>query len=183
MDLPFFVYTISYSTCDNIKYMRRNLYSEEDVDHWVDLHSSGIPFSRIAKEVGAHEYTIAKRLRTRGITSNKGRPKAIFCTKCGSDDRVDQGICYECTRSLKKDCKYRRTYGISLKDFETMLVDQDNRCAICRTDTYMGHNWHVDHSHKTGQVRGILCANCNTALGKFQDSVDILESAISYLLR
>ena len=52
-------------------------------------------------------------------------------------------------------------------------------CAICgRPDPE-----HVDHSHETGVVRGILCFNCNGGLGQFRDSIDALLNAVSYLTR
>lgn len=77
-------------------------------------------------------------------------------------------------------------YGITLDQFEQMLRDQDNRCAIC--NMYIdGYNdkgrirANVDHDHATEVVRGLLCSNCNSGLGHFKDSVRRLALAIVYL--
>jgi hypothetical protein len=84
-----------------------------------------------------------------------------------------------------KMVKYLKTrrckiFGISLQEWERMHADQGGVCAICsRPDPKKSLS--VDHSHSTGKVRGLLCGNCNLALGQFRDSADILESAASYL--
>lgn len=72
-------------------------------------------------------------------------------------------------------------YGISETDWDALFVAQGNQCAICLGKECHGKNWHTDHCHTTGKVRGILCGWCNTALGKFQEDSRILESAIKYL--
>ena len=71
--------------------------------------------------------------------------------------------------------KYR--YGIGADEFDELVRGQGGVCAICgRPDPE-----HVDHSHETGAVRGILCFNCNGGLGQFRDSVDALLAAVAYL--
>ena len=79
--------------------------------------------------------------------------------------------------------KYQRMYGITIEDYVRMLEEQGGRCAICRTDEPggSGSRFAVDHDHKTGEVRGLLCKNCNTGIGLLQDNVLILEQAIRYL--
>jgi hypothetical protein len=74
-------------------------------------------------------------------------------------------------------------YGLSLEDYNNKLKEQDHKCAICRcdeTDAFKGLLF-VDHCHTSGKVRGLLCHHCNTALGKFRDSKEILSSAIDYV--
>ena len=71
----------------------------------------------------------------------------------------------------------KRRYGIGADEFDALLAKQGGVCRICgRPDPE-----HVDHDHKTGRVRGILCFNCNGGLGQFADDVDRLESAAHYL--
>lgn len=69
-------------------------------------------------------------------------------------------------------------YGITKQQYDDMLIAQDGNCAICTLPMTQPH---VDHNHKTGVVRGLLCFKCNTALGKFQDNVANLKRAITYL--
>ena len=71
----------------------------------------------------------------------------------------------------------KHRYGIGADDFDALVVQQGGVCAICGRETPE----HVDHSHDTGAVRGILCFNCNGGLGQFRDSVDALVSAAAYL--
>ena len=71
-----------------------------------------------------------------------------------------------------------RVYNLTLKKFEKMIEKQNNKCAIC--NVYMDKPF-VDHCHKTGKVRGLLCHKCNTALGLFKDDLLIVKSAVKYL--
>ena len=69
-------------------------------------------------------------------------------------------------RSLK------RLYNITIEDYDLMLRDQEYGCAICGTDKPGGMGrFHVDHDHKTGRVRGLLCHRCNSILGYSGDSI------------
>lgn len=76
-----------------------------------------------------------------------------------------------------RDAKYRYKYGITLRTFEEMLVDQKGVCAICKSANKLA----VDHDHKTGLVRGLLCYSCNSGIGQFRDNPTYLEAAIRYL--
>lgn len=71
-------------------------------------------------------------------------------------------------------------YGLSLEDYTALLEKQGGRCAVCGTPPD-GRRLSVDHNHETGEVRGLLCLNCNTTLGKVGDSPEILMEAIAYL--
>lgn len=79
-------------------------------------------------------------------------------------------------------CSLRRKYGISPEHYDKLLKSQGGRCAIC-VSLPKRRKLDVDHCHKTGVVRGLLCWRCNTAIGKFQDDPNILEQAASYLKR
>ena len=73
----------------------------------------------------------------------------------------------------------RRTYGVTPSEYDAMSARQDGKCGICDGvfDRLM-----VDHCHKTGRVRGLLCRECNFAVGRLRDSpVNALAAAI-YLL-
>jgi hypothetical protein len=85
-------------------------------------------------------------------------------------------------RSYKRKQHYREQYGITLEERDQMLTAQGNCCACCGGKSpkhKMG--WVVDHCHKTGTVRGILCQPCNLTLGKVAESIDHLKAIISYI--
>jgi hypothetical protein len=83
------------------------------------------------------------------------------------------------------NCKYR--YGITVPERQILVDSQNNKCAICKDELEgWGRGWSskssaVDHCHRTGKVRGILCYHCNTGIGQLKESVEILKLAISYL--
>lgn len=78
----------------------------------------------------------------------------------------------------------RSKYGITHEDYDIMLVMQDNRCAICRTDVPGGRGtFHVDHDHVTGKVRELLCHGCNLMLGAGKDDPKVLSAGADYLTR
>jgi len=71
-----------------------------------------------------------------------------------------------------------RKYGLSLEDHDALRIRQSGCCAICEIRT---KQLYVDHDHKTGEVRGLLCANCNFGVGDFADDPDRLLGAARYL--
>jgi hypothetical protein len=75
-------------------------------------------------------------------------------------------------------------FGITPEIYDQMLVEQDGKCAICGVPCFVEKRaLAVDHDHKTNSVRGLLCINCNTGLGKFKDNATVLMKAAQYLLR
>lgn len=86
-----------------------------------------------------------------------------------------------------RERQLRKRYGIDVDTYDKMFEQQGCKCAICgSTENATGGsrtdwNFSVDHCHNTGQIRGLLCNNCNRALGLFKDSKELLKNAISYL--
>ena len=73
-------------------------------------------------------------------------------------------------------------YGITEDVLESMRKEQKNKCAICgKMINESTKNFAIDHDHKTGKVRGLLCMNCNIGLGAFVDNKVIMQKAIDYL--
>jgi hypothetical protein len=72
-----------------------------------------------------------------------------------------------------------RRYGISAEEADVMLQAQGGVCAICRSAPAE----HVDHDHRTGRVRALLCFNCNGGLGQFKDDPERLRAAADYVER
>jgi hypothetical protein len=89
---------------------------------------------------------------------------------------------YHSNKRRHRDWELKRTFGITIEDYEHMLVGQNGLCAICIGEEQRKHKTlSVDHDHCTDAIRGLLCSNCNLGLGNFQDSIELLESAIRYL--
>lgn len=84
-----------------------------------------------------------------------------------------------------KDLYYKRTYGMSLSEFNHRFEFQKQKCLICSKQLQITHLYSdsvvVDHCHTTGKVRGLLCNECNRGLGYFRDNIASLTNAIAYL--
>jgi hypothetical protein len=96
------------------------------------------------------------------------------------------------TKERMRVRQLRRLYGVTAQEFDRMIAEQGDCCAICqvrfdrrergrRTSKMNGPN--VDHDHETGAVRGVLCHACNLGLGWLRDDPAILRSALAYLTR
>lgn len=87
--------------------------------------------------------------------------------------------------ALSREKALVKNYGITHEQYEEMLERQSHKCAICESAEHglrkEAKHWPIDHCHKTNLVRGVLCTNCNQALGYFKDDITILENAINYL--
>ena len=121
-------------------------------------------------------------------------------------------ICYDCSSWKGEDefnpskstedglsprcrsCQNRRRlarYGLTPEQYDAMYAAQDGRCAVCNEPEWPHRMFDIDHDHSCcpggescGEcVRGLLCFNCNTALGKLKDDVESLKRAVSYLTR
>lgn len=97
--------------------------------------------------------------------------------------------CKQCCKS-PMDPHYRRrtTFGIEPVDYIKLLKKQKNVCAICsrpewRTMRGKVRSLSIDHDHKTGKVRGLLCTDCNLGIGRLKDDPNLLRNAIKYLKR
>lgn len=76
-----------------------------------------------------------------------------------------------------------KKYSINADQYDAILKEQNNLCAICQKTEPCNRSLAVDHCHTTKRVRGLLCTNCNMAIGKFQDNIDYLRKAVEYMLR
>lgn len=108
--------------------------------------------------------------------------KTIFSPKAPSHHYC----CDKCKFDTRRDSYYMKNYGVTLEYAEALYNKQGGKCAICRSDGYALHGkaefkLSLDHCHKTGKVRGFLCADCNRGLGLFRDSVASLRQAAAYL--
>ena len=95
------------------------------------------------------------------------------CSSCRYAIRLERDPNY---RIKQRDWNFGR-YGITTKEYDSMMSNQNNRCKICQEEKKL----FIDHNHQTGLVRGLLCHHCNTMLGLAKDSPQVLEGAIAYL--
>ncbi len=114
-----------------------------------------------------------------------------LCSTCGQWQIIDEFYSNPKTkdrlstwcRSCQKGNVLQKTYGISMPEYEQMMLDQGSGCAICGGVNKDGRKLFVDHDHDTKAVRGLLCNPCNRGIGHLRDSISLLEAAIDYLKR
>ena len=129
------------------------------------------------------------------FTKDKSRKDGL-CNTCKLCRNIRQKKYYEINRS--KRLKYEKNryknnrnkfwannikkYGITIEDWQAMFEAQLGCCLICGThQSKLKKRLSIDHNHGTGKVRGLLCNNCNRALGLFGDSVNNIKGALDYL--
>lgn len=128
--------------------------------------------SRCEETKPLEEFPLAKR-------SHDGR--FTYCTPCTRERNRER------TPEQRRAWHIKSKYGLEVAEYDALLAKQGGLCAICKqpptanTRTTALPLLAVDHCHSTGAVRGLLCFNCNTGLGSFQDSGSLLTAAMTYL--
>ncbi|MGW5778363.1 endonuclease domain-containing protein [Streptomyces sp. NPDC003863] len=112
-----------------------------------------------------------------------------YCQRCGvikphsewhRNATASDGLstrCKACRAIEGRAGHLKRQYGITEAERDQMIADQGGVCVICQE----GPAEHVDHDHRTGKVRGVLCFSCNAALGQFKDRPDVIRRAAAYV--
>jgi hypothetical protein len=128
------------------------------------------------------------------------------CSKCKVEKPISEfhkrnnrplglkSSCKQCVNESNKNSRkeysrsydLKRSYNISLDQYNDMFNKQNGCCAICKKhiselDMKRKKNLCVDHCHETDKIRGLLCDKCNRGIGLLKDSIEVLESAIYYL--
>jgi hypothetical protein len=128
--------------------------------------------------------------------------QTMECKKCVTDLPLDnyyfnkngkykrQNVCKKCMNiydyETDKNHKLKKAYGITLDEYNKLLLKQKNKCLICEIDNNGKYRnkaraFAVDHCHNTNKIRGLLCSDCNIAIGLLKDNTKHLQSAINYL--
>ena len=114
----------------------------------------------------------------------------LWCKKCMTKNKFDRY--YAGKKPLfqlaARKSALKRQYGITIEEYDDILLNQNGVCAICRLPESQRSNprgaidsLRVDHNHTTGRIRGLLCSKCNFGLGHLNDDIRLLERAIEYL--
>ncbi|WP_373289974.1 endonuclease VII domain-containing protein [Longimycelium tulufanense] len=125
------------------------------------------------------ECTVGRVRRCRDCRGGK-RPAPYPGPRCATHHRAARAA----RRRAAHSRHIQRTYGITLDEYERLYEAQGGACAICQRAKGTGRRrLAVDHNHRTGEVRGLLCGPCNRGvLGHLHDDPDALQRAIDYLI-
>lgn len=113
-----------------------------------------------------------------------------YCSKCLRDKnkiwRTENPEAFKVYKSRNTYYMATHRYGLSMVEYKALLKKSKGKCIICRINfskIKINRRCHIDHDHKTGKVRGLLCHRCNNGLGNFRDSIKYMAKAIKYLKR
>jgi len=107
-----------------------------------------------------------------------GRRLNKYCKKCRSLQEKEK---WNSKSAVEKFAARSHKYGVTKEFLTELYLRQNGHCAICKQKPTGKRGLAVDHCHKTGRVRGLLCHGCNVSLGQFKDDISILNNAIEYL--
>ena len=105
----------------------------------------------------------------------------MYTIKNKEKQRKKDKLYYANNKEKERERKFKQKYNLSLDEYNAMLKNQDNKCLICGNELKDKQKIHIDHCHKTGKVRGILCARCNTRLELVENHPEIIQSMFTYL--
>ena len=146
----------------------------------------------------------AQRLKSAHRKANPPTPPALKkCSKCGKEKSASEfystidvisGLssqCRICNSDRTRKTSLQQKYGITIEDYDTLLKEQNSRCAICGTTDpgtckskgALKSRFCIDHDHETDEIRGLLCSKCNSGIGFLGDTLERLEAAAAYLRR
>jgi hypothetical protein len=165
----------------------------------AELFRRGLSIREVSRRTGVSFGVVRATLVRKGlhrINHKRVRHGLVVCKSCGQE-KVREAFpglaygtycCRDCLAVANHDGQVRR-HGQTTKEYQALLDKQNGQCAICgareghRSSRGRECRLAIDHDHRSGAVRGLLCNNCNRGLGRFKDSVDLLEAALRYLQR
>ena len=168
----------------------------------IDFYLKGFTQREIGYFCDVSYMTISRILKKNNITARKGAKRKDVayrkCYFCGETKVIEEFtrnknrgygydyVCKECSVIKGRRNTLKKKYGLSKKEFEKIKEVQGDVCAICGKPEEQQRagkirELSVDHDHKTGKVRGLLCSKCNIGLGVFRENISILLNAIKYI--
>lgn len=147
---------------------------------WYAANAEEKKPQRAAYRAANREKINARNAAYRAANPEKIKAKQTAWRAANAEKINARKAAYAAANPEKRRAERRTSnYGLSPGAYQLLLLMQRNACAICKE--IFSKTPAVDHCHKTGEVRGLLCAPCNTALGGFRDSIVFLKSAEEYL--
>lgn len=150
-------------------------------DYEPNLRATGRTFYR-CKKCNAAAAKIYRRQYKKGV-NRRDRARYRNPLRCAT------------FHAIARKCKLRQKYGLTPEGYDAIHAKQKGLCAVCgKPEKTITAKYHtvlnrrlirrlaVDHCHKTGKVRGLVCSNCNRGMGMFGDDPDLMRKAINYLL-
>jgi len=125
---------------------------------------------------------IVKHIEDFPLRNNRISGRQSSCKKCYQ--KYHSKMNYEKSKANPDYTRGRnlwKNYKMTLDEYDNMLISQDGVCKVCGGQSLGKGRYHVDHDHKTGKIRGLLCHKCNVALGMVQDDISHLKALIKYL--
>lgn len=105
------------------------------------------------------------------------RNKDGLRSRCKYCDRKDENSYRKKNPEVERKRKLKSKYNITLEEYNNMIISQNGECYICKKQKILS----VDHNHKTGRIRKLLCQKCNAGIGMFDENIDILKNVILYI--
>lgn len=136
------------------------------------------PLSSLTPEQAERQRAQTKAYRERTASHRKAQEAARHKSKYANDPE------YRARKNRSANlCRMRKRYGLTPEDRQAMIEAQNGRCAICGTLEPGGRGWHIDHCHRQGHVRELLCTSCNVFVGRIEKKPDLLAKALAYIER
>ena len=121
----------------------------------------------------------------RSLSKDGLKSECRLCSKkdyCKNQEKYKERAKKRYYRKDVINARLLRNFGITLETYNKLFDEQQGCCVICgRHQSELSKALNVDNNHKTGQVRALLCWNCNYALGLVKEDISILLSMIDYL--
>jgi hypothetical protein len=105
-----------------------------------------------------------------------------ICLIAGCENKPSRRNAKYCGKTCRQIAARVKEYDLTLEDYNNQLTSQHFKCCICKRDNG-SKSLYIDHDHKTGLIRGLICHGCNSSLGYADDNIETLKNMIDYLER
>ncbi len=166
-----------YKDIDNRRASNKRSY-EKNKKRWVSTRREYLEQNKEKLKLYYSDYQKSHQKLLNERTRNRMKNDPEYREKINKRQKLWREKNKEKMALMKKKSVLKHQYGLTLEEYQTLLENQDNKCAICSRNSV---KLCVDHDHKTGKTRGLLCHACNRAIGLLKENIDILENAIKYV--